>query len=40
MEQLDEHLAAAARLALITGASEEDLIRRLRRAQRNLGKKI
>jgi GntR family transcriptional regulator len=40
MEQLDEHLAAAARLALITGATEDDLIRRLRRAQRNLGKKI
>lgn len=39
-EQLDEHLAAAARLALIIGATDDELMRRLRKAQRNLGKKI
>lgn len=40
VEQLDEHLAAVAQLARIVGATEDELIRRLRKAQRNLGKKI
>ena len=39
LDQLDEHLAAAAQLAVIVGMNEDDLIRRLRKAQRNLGKK-
>ena len=38
-ERLDEHLARAAEIARLLGLSEDDVVARLRRAQRNLDKK-